>query len=353
MGKPKQSIIELNGKRYDVRTGQVIGGASVDTATKPARASSPAPKARVVADIKRSSTQARGARRQAQRSQTLVRSGLKKPAAKAKAAAAKSRVVSDIRPVKKAQSPIRLGAKSDAERQVRAQKIEQSRLVRKFTDSSIKSKPVANKLPVTLAPMSVQPAPAAALPAHKPISLSNPIIERGLKNATSHTNTYKAPKKSKAKRKKSGKLAVYGASALAAVLLVGVVALQNKPKFDVWYASSRSGVEAHVPGYLPAGFAMGDLKYSQNQVEMSYQSNSDDRSFKITQTSSNLNSDSLRNVLGASDGEGAPQTIENKGRTIYLYGDSSAAWVSNGVRYEIDGNSQLTTSQIIDIVSSL
>src|SRR5690606_11826796 len=163
--------------------------------------------------------------------------------------------------------------------------------VRKFTDSGTKPRPtVANKLPVTLTPMAVRPAPATALPAHKPISLSaNPIIERGLKNATSHTNTYTAPKKTKAKRKKPGKLATYGAGALAAVLLVGVIALQNKPKLEVWYASSRSGVDAHVPGYLPAGFAINDLKYSQNQVEMSYKSNSDERSFKITQTSSNLN----------------------------------------------------------------
>lgn len=86
---------------------------------------------------------------------------------------------------------------------------------------------------------------------------------------------------------------------------------------------------------------------------LNYSSNSDEREFTITQRDSNWNSETLKSnyVLGASTE--APQTYEDKGRTIYLFGEGAATWVSNGIWYEIKGDSKLTPDQLVRIATSL
>lgn len=95
----------------------------------------------------------------------------------------------------------------------------------------------------------------------------------------------------------------------------------------------------------------GPIQYGEGAVTLSYQSNSDDRNFQIVQKSSDWNSQSLLENF-VSDKE-PYQTFQDKGRTIYIYGKSSATWVSGGVWYQIEGESDLSSDQLLRIVSSL
>lgn len=125
------------------------------------------------------------------------------------------------------------------------------------------------------------------------------------------------------------------------------------PNISLRYAVARSGVAANLPGYQPAGFALNSrIKYNPGQVVLSYQSNSDDRNYTITQSESNWNSDTLMSNYVATKTE-QPQRYEDKGRTIYLYGESNATLVSNGVWYDIKGDAKLTSDQLIRIATSL
>lgn len=286
-----------------------------------------------------------------------MRSAVKKPAPAAKVTRITSapKPAADIRP-SQPKAPNRttvLNKQQAGARQDRASKVERSKLVRKFTDFGNISAPIQPKAAATpVALMPVQPAPAISLGAHKPLDLKSSLIEKGLQRASSHTEKPLA-KPARRSRKKRSRAATYAAGALAALLLTGFVGYQYMPNVAVRYAAARSGIQANLPNYQPAGFSLSrKIQYTTGQVTLSYNSNTDDRRFTITQRESNWNSDALKDsyVLGAST---HVQTYEDKGRTIYLYDDNSATWVSNGVWYDIKGDSELTSDQLIRIATSL
>lgn len=354
MGTQKQSIIEVNGKRYDARTGQLISDSAPIKIAKAATKPVVAKKRPLVQDFaKPRAVPANHIQKKVQPSRTLMRTAVKKPAPKPVVKKTVARTVSDFKPIKS--RVINKGAilpsKSEAQRLARAEAIKQNRLVSKFAASTGAS---SATLPVSVAPLTVQPAPKVALPAHKQNSVKNPvesIIERGLRNATSHNEKFEP--KSKRRSKKRSKLVTYSAGALAAILLVGFVAYQNIPNIAVRYAAARAGVKANLPGYQPAGFALGSrIQYNPGQITLSYSSNTDDRGFTITQRESNWNSDTLMSNYVASKSEQV-QTYEDKGRTIYLYGESNATWISGGIWYDIDGKSLLNSDQLIRIATSM
>ena len=47
------------------------------------------------------------------------------------------------------------------------------------------------------------------------------------------------------------------------------------------------------------------------------------------------------------------QTKEEKGRTVYIYDDSNATWVDGGIWYQIEGDSSLSSDQLLNIVASM
>lgn len=143
------------------------------------------------------------------------------------------------------------------------------------------------------------------------------------------------------------------AGALAIVLLAGFFAYQNIPNISMRVAASRAGFSAKMPGYQPSGFALqGPINYKPGQISLSFKSNSDDRAFNVSQQVSGWNSEALAdNYLAANNKE--YQTYQDKGRTIYLYDNSRATWVSGGIWYEVDGNGILSSEQLIRVANSL
>lgn len=343
MGTSHHTHIVLNGTRYDAHSGKPIG---------------PHPYVQAqhnMDNIKRSSAVSHQVHKTTERSKTLMRHAVKKPShIKQKA------TMSDIvRPAKKLINPVNLWQERlDKDRLERAQKIKQSSLVSKF-NGSLKHSP-AGLQPITrrVEPLAVQPMPEHV--AHEAHSLSlsasaEKLIAKGLQSAQSHTQpTDKKPSKfSRGTHSRRGRLSTAGALSLAAIMLGLFITYQNVPNLSMRYAATKAGVSAVVPGYRPSGFALSNqIEYHPGQVTLKFASNSDERSFTITQRASNWNSETLRNnyVANATD---QIQTFEDKGRTIFLYGTSNATWVNGGVWYEIDGNSQLNSDQIIRIATSM
>ena len=112
MGTSKQSIVEVNGKRYDARTGHLIERQPQATPKK----------ARLVNDFGRNSAASATVHKNQQRSQTLMRTGVKRPTPlpKADVKAAKPRTVSDFKPALPLAKRTLLPSRNENERQVRA-----------------------------------------------------------------------------------------------------------------------------------------------------------------------------------------------------------------------------------------
>lgn len=333
--------IEINGKRYDARTGQLL-----DNTAQPTAPEQPLRKSRgEVVEVR-----AAGVHKTTQRSQTLMRHAVKKPAA-AKHVRAQSRgVMADVAPKKQSGTArVDLYHTTNPQRQARASHIARSTLVTRFNHSphAAIDRPVTTK--VVALPVAKEPsAPAAALA--RPMSAAASVLEKGLANAQSHIQPLHqlAPARSKRRRR----LVSFAASSFAVLLLAGFITYQNIPNISMRYAASRAGVSARMPDYQPAGFSLNKkIQYNPGQITLSFRSNTDERSFTITQRESSWNSETLRTNYIAAD---MPvQTFEDKGRTIYLYGDSNATWVNGGVWYEIKGDSLLNSDQLIRIATSM
>lgn len=333
--------IEINGKRYDARTGKLLatGGQSHHPDVKHS-AHKPATKRPVHHPSKQVHSNQ-------QRSNTLMRHAVKRPARmSAPIPSARSAVVDVAAPVQaSARTNSPMYHKQDKAREVRAAKVKQSSLVSKFSDFS---RPTAAPVQTRVEAMAVAPAPALT---HKPVSsAAESMIAKGLRNANSHEQpTHHSSRKP---RRGRGRLVSAVASGMAVLLLGAFITYQNIPNISMRYAAQRAGIAASLPGYQPSGFALNNkIKYNPGQITLSFQSNTDDREFTITQRESGWNSETLRSNYVAST-EQPVQTYEDKGRTIYLYG-SNATWVNGGVWYDIKGDSQLNSDQLIRIATSM
>jgi len=186
----------------------------------------------------------------------------------------------------------------------------------------------------------------AVAPANSPNAPQPPtdIFEAALAHATSHQQT--APKQ----HRKHHRLANITAGVATFLLIGGFVAYLNLPNIEVHIASVRAGFSAEVPGYKPVGYALGDIKSHDGQVSVNFRSG--DQAYTVTQQASDWNSETLLDSAVALNG-GSHQTIESKGRTIYLYDNNRAAWVNGGVRYDLTGNAVLSPSDVASIASSM
>lgn len=261
------------------------------------------------------------------RSKTLVRKGLKKPSVASK---------------KDATTPV---IASNSPRFERAKNSVQSKKISRFSAPKTFTKTVA-PLPVA------HPRGYKAHTQKKPVHHETPTIqhfEQAMQNATSHLTKYSEKKTKKLFRsKKINALA----GSLAVLLLVGFFGWQNAPNLKMRVASTNSGVSsAHLPSYKPAGFGMaGPIQSEPGKVTVSFKSRTDDRNFRITQASSNWNSEALYNNELASKTN--KQSYQEQGKTVYIYDDSNATWVDGGVWYKIEGNANLTTDQLLRMVNS-
>lgn len=358
-----KNTIEINGKLYDAVTGKVVslhpaksnvppkkpnGGQVVDGFTRHPSATIPVKAVPKKVAIR---TEAPKSPKKTQKSHTLMRTAVRKPHSAGK-------------PLNHNPTKTHL---ANPQREVRAQHVSKSKLISKF--GSI------GALRPVLAPLEVQPEPSAPVfdnlmqhaqavvastvhGTHQKSGSSN-TFERALHNATSHQQIHHKHKKrglshAAAKKLNVSHRAVKISSGLAvALLVIGFFAYQNAPNLAMKVASTRAGINAKLPDYKPSGFAMnGAIQYSPGQILVSYKSNSDERNFKLSQQSTDLTNESLLTERVASANK-PYQTFQDKGKTIYIYDDSNATWVDNGILYHIEGESALSTDQLLRLATSL
>lgn len=329
-----KNTIELNGKIYDSTSGKVL-------ATQPAKSKKPSHKA---------SANAGTVHHKTQRPKTLMRSVVKRPRfTQKRLLPAKTLNKSGVKPV--------LPTKIDKDRVSRAKDVPMSKLVSRFNGLADRATLVKKT-----AVISVKTAPADNISFHNsaPVnmeSIPKDIFMAALSRAESHKEKPlpKAKLHHKAAKKLgvSNKIFAVSSATFSAVLLFAFFAYQNIPNTAFRLAASRAGVQASLPSYKPAGFAKsGQTESAPGQISVKFTSNSDNRSFTVTQRASKWNSSSLLEDYVAINRRNY-QSLQVGSKTIYLYGDSNATWVDGNTWFKIEGNSNLSTQQLLSIAKSM
>ena len=343
------STIELNGKRYNARTGVVVDGFL--SSNKPV--SSPAKPMRAPV-VSRTQTTSKKMHKSTQPSRTLMRYAVKKPST----ITTRKTIAMDVVQQAQNQAVATHFHTADPTRIKRANAIPQLSTISRFgivsSKASAAQPPAAAQAAKTVSPPAAPKIMSEA--AHH--TGAQEVINKGLRAANSH-EVHHQPKKAKLHHRIGRKLGLssratsVAAGGLSVMLLGAFFAYQNVPSISVRYASAKAGVHATLPGYRPSGFALTDrVKYEPGEVALAYKANADSRSYVVTQKTTSWNSEALQDHLTATS-KMSPQTFPENGRTIYLHDGDQADWIEGGVWYSISGKSDLNTDQLIKIATSI
>jgi hypothetical protein len=298
---------------------------------------------------------AQGVHQRAQRSQTLMRGAVKKPA----------QAISSVAsiPARPTQPKPRT-ASVDKFRVLRAESINRDAKIRRFghVQEPAAAKPFnaakeAPKKPSGSANTSstsilYKPLPSmVASASHRQLER---MLDEALSEADAHKKAFKANANLLQKIKYAPRWKSVGVVILAVLLLTAFVAWQKVPQIALRVASTRAHVSAHAPAYVPSGFSLSNpIKYNPGSVTVKYQANSDtSRDFILTQKAADMDSKSLKDSVVPNNSQVQTSTIQ--GTTVYIYGDSNdAAWTDHGMTYKIHNAANLNSDQLLKIAGSL
>ena len=382
------NYIELNGKRYDARTGAFLGNGSQAAMIAPSQLTTtlraPVTRGTVVDGIvPANSIHHNGtpaltpkptikhhikpiAAHKPERAKTLRRDVVKPPVIPAHKKAVKAQIPTDLithKPAVLAAAPKLSSEVVDPRRASRAQAIPHSPRIERFRNPPLPRPHSTNTH--TIAPVQpshrltnnshrTQITPAATRPAgHPHRTKDDDIFEQALAYARSHEQP--APKESvrqQAKRTTRRHKRAIGivASTLMVILLGSFIFWQNRADVELQLAAARSGVPASMPAYKPSGFAVKSLTYSPGTVTIGFSSGS--KSYNLVQRSSNWDSETLLQNYVATSGQ-AYSAYQAAGRTVYVYGNGNATWVNGGIWYQVNDSGTLNKDQIINLATSM
>lgn len=351
MGK-QTSIIELNGHKYDALTGKRLS-------TVPAHSK---PKMMDVAPVAKnphtphSKTPSTKVHSTLQTSKTLMRHAVKKPAP--------AKIVSEVKathPSHKATSHAPRSVITPKKTSFKHVEVQKSPAISRFGQSL--ARPVhdsTNHDQASHHPVHTPKEPPVIQPAYKPTTAED-LIQKSL-NAIKEPQKPLTHKRIKLRHRAAKRLHVsskvinLASGGLAVLLLSGFFAYQNIPNLAVRYAGMKAGINASLPDYHPSAFQVNkSVKYSPGQIVINYTSNTDDRSYVVTQKKTDWTQSDLEGFMAKESGK-SPQTYATENGTIYIQNDNSrvtASTIEDGVLKNISGDSSLNTDQVIKIVSSM
>ncbi len=303
---------------------------------------------------------AQGVHQRAQRSQTLMRGSVTKPAiAKAKLIVNSSKLQSKTR-----------SANTDRQRVFRSQTINKSAKVRRFGYVAAKESP---KSPAAVQLSTIKPPElkisasaktSNAIALYKPLpsmlnNTSNIQLERMLDEALLKADAHKKTLAGSSsnlwqKIKFAPRWLSIGVAAFAVILLGGYLAVHKFPQVAMRIVSIRAHMDAEVPGYTAAGFSFTQpIVYSTGSVTVNFKANDhSNRAYSITQMTSNMDNAALSASVVPKNTQVQTSTVE--GTTVYIYGSANnAAWVNHGMEYKINDSANLNSDQLLKIASSL
>ncbi len=363
-----QTILEINGRKYDAATGRILDNSSpvqtknsghnidgIVAQNQPARpAVDLAPKTRpkpTLSSPKRLMHDVTNSNRtKLQRSKTLMRKTVKKPVS-----------------VHKNQHQTVSASVSNQSRHaaIQSDKRLQSALqtpthtaVRRFNShaSPTATKPALANMPVVSEPRHSQPAAAPKIQPKK-TELHN-FVDRQLAKADSASkeSPFKKPRLSKRVKSRlvSNKLVSASAIGLSVLLIGGFLVMQNLPGLSFALATQKSGLSASLPHGIPSNFQMDRrISYSPGQITVAYKSRTDDRLFDITlQKSTDATVESLESAI-SNNTSGEYQTYKSGGLTLFITAPGRADWIDGDMRYSLSGNSGLSSEQLAAIATSM
>lgn len=352
------STIELNGKKFNADTGKPLDGHNISTKNKRLTHSPGVALDGLVrksahrshqqpATIKTHAPGPHTAKHRPQKSKTLMRFGLPKPLGHTSGTGLVESLASETT------FDRLLVTKKDSARLARAKRFSKSSLVAKFTTtgpSSFVKK--TGHLPVAKPLDSSQSSP---LPVESEAEVRQPDrFARAIAASTSHQmaapNRPKLRHRAAKKLKVSPKVISVSSALVSSLLIVGFYAYQNVPNFSMRIAATRAGVSGGLPDYRPSGFSMGPINYKSGEISVNFVSNTDDRAFQISQKNTTWDSETLKtNYLS----QRSYVTSQEQGKIVYIYDNSNATWVADGIWYTIEGNARLNSDQLLRMARSL
>lgn len=352
----QKNTITINGKVYDTATGKVIrstpAAISVDAIVKPKSSV----QTKQIAHTPHSVIPAQNVHHKTSKSHTLMRHVVQKPT---EPVARPSNAKSSLESKKSSPRTVAISKLPVSQaRLARASQSHQSKLVSHF--GSGHSHIVVKKQ----AAVQVQRAPqtkTTTVPSHSTNthqayhSDKDLLIDAAMLRAISHeqpkTHLTKRRHKVAHKLGLSPRFVSITAAIVTLLFIGGFYTYQQMPAMAMKIAASKAGVAAKLPGFHPNGYALdGAVTYAPGQVTFDFRAR-DNRSYRVTQTQSELNSQALASVLGASTNESS-STYQVAGRTVYI-SDNTATWVDNGIWFKVEGRSALSTDQLLKIAASL
>jgi hypothetical protein len=145
------------------------------------------------------------------------------------------------------------------------------------------------------------------------------------------------------------------AGAVAVLAIAGFFGMQNLDTIQFKVASRQAGFSATMPSYRPVGFTVDSVRAYNGYVGLKYVADAIDgaSSYAITEKPSNWNSATLLTNIQANSNTASYRVVEKAGRTVYLYGNNQAAWVNNGILYQLVSTSELGNHEVGQIAASM
>lgn len=363
-----KNIVTINGRHYDALTGKAIVSGPQDVPRPQHQPGAPQAQHkphRVMSDIspaqqpakthtpRNAGKEVRSVHKQLQKSQTLRRTGLKKPTpvqqlAPVPVQAEQKTTETPKPPVKsptdynRSPSISKFGPTHTTHFGTMATKPEKVALQQQPAAPAVRQHPVVTK--------ALAQRPAQQPVERSPRELKEALIRERLaeaRPAEHHEHT-----KHHSRRSSQPRLATILTSSLALLLLAGYLTYINLPNISMRVAAVRAGIAANYPNYSPDGYHFnGPISYKPGEVNISFKSNTNQKGFTIKQQASSWDSKAVLDNFVAKK-TGTYLTYQERGLTIYSFGDQ-AAWVNGGLLYTIDGDAPLSSEQLLNIAASM
>lgn len=373
----KNTSIHINGKRYDAVTGVVVSGSTIikpqpvtpkpmTTLGQPASRSIDGmvsgTKVHPVTPVRHPAAHVKA--HAAKPAATLMRRAVVKPAAKSLKRQAKPQGV--LRSTHALPSTVQLAKKLSAynvndKRLKRAAAATTSPRIAHFAHQLATNTPFVIE-ETTQAFTVPTPAPvnhhvrAIITPAVAP--KPNDVFQQAILRATSHEQpapAIRSKKHRKLSRALHRRMVTYSGGAVAILALVGVFGYANATTIQYKLAANRAGFAATIPGYKPAGYSISGVQASSGHLAVTFVADQAGgaEQFALNEKPSNWSEhDVLINLVNTNENS-TYQTIQQGGRTVYQYNKNHAAWVSNGVLYQVVGNADLSPRDLGQIAASM
>lgn len=351
-----QNTITINGKLYDAKTGKLLGSAVAPKKPVAAPQTTASTGAALDGFSKRRSapasrpTPATSVHAKTAKSQTLRRDAVSKP----KKHEIHAKAAPHTTHKSASHSASTTYNQPNPDRLARAASATKSKFISRFgAPVTTTERAVSDTKPVK----KIAPVPVATAPPITAAATTNQF-DKAVAQASSHSQPIHKTKTTRRQRvahklRLSPRTVSFASLALAVILFGGFFVYQNIPTMAMRMASARSGVNATMPGYKAAGFTVnGPITYSAGKITIKYKSTTDDRNYQVSQSNSQWNDEALVDNFVAV--ERRPyQTYQDKGKTIYIYDGSNATWIENGVWYQVEGGTALSSDQLLRIANSM